>query len=86
MESRFSLELNSAKNSDFYKKCFKQKLFRMKFLTRTSGTHNSTFPKSGSRGFRILLFLKYYNALEWKSKSSVGLNAAKNTDFMKKIL
>ncbi len=36
MESRFILELKVAKNSEFIKKCLKQKLFEIKFPTKNS--------------------------------------------------
>ncbi len=39
-ESRFTLGLNAAKNTDYIKKCLKLKLFRIKFPTKNlSGTY-----------------------------------------------
>ncbi len=32
----FTLRLNAAKNTDYIEKCFKQKLFRIKFPTKKS--------------------------------------------------
>ncbi len=42
-ESRF-LRLNTAKNTDFIKKCLKYKLLRTKFPTKTQWTHMSIPP------------------------------------------
>ncbi len=33
---KFTLELNAAKNTDYMEKCFKQKLYRIKFATENS--------------------------------------------------
>ncbi len=30
-------------------------------------------------------FLKYYNLLEWKSRFTLGLNTAKNIDYIEKL-
>ncbi len=32
-----------------------------------------------------LRFLKYYNALEWESRFTLGLNGAKNIDYIEKF-
>ncbi len=36
-ESRFTLGLNAARNTDYIKQCFKQKLFKIKFPKKTHG-------------------------------------------------
>ncbi len=43
------------------------------------------YPKGGARGLQRFTFLKYYNAREWESTSrfTLGLNAAKNIDYIK---
>ncbi len=39
--------------------------------------------KSGARAPRIAMF-EIYNGLKWESRFTLGLNAAKNMDYMKK--
>ncbi len=85
MESRFTLEMNAAKNIDCIKKWFKQRLFRIKFPTKTQWTHFSIFARSGVRGLQTLPFLKYYDVLKWKSRSS-RMDTTKNTNYTKKFL
>ncbi len=45
----------------------------------------STSPGSGARGLQRLICLKYYDVLKLEIRSTLGLNAAKNTDYMKKL-
>ncbi len=40
--------------------------------------------QSGAEVFGGLSCLKYYNVLKWENSLTLGLNAAKNTDYMKK--
>ncbi len=44
----------------------------------------SISPQNGARGLEILPRLKYYNALKWENRLTLGLNTAKNTSYMKK--
>ncbi len=46
----------------------------------------SVYPWSGSRGFQILTCSKYYNVLKQEIRFTLGLNATKNSDYMKKSL
>ncbi len=46
----------------------------------------STSPKSGARGLQRLPSMKYYSAQKWESRLTPGLDAAKNTYYMKKKL
>ncbi len=43
------------------------------------------FPRNGLKGFKDALRLKYYNTLEWESRFTLGLNTAKNVDYIKKL-
>ncbi len=43
-------------------------------------------PQSGALRLQILPCMKYYNVLKWKNRLTLRLNAAKNTDYMKKSL
>ncbi len=43
-------------------------------------------PRSGARGYQKLQFLKYYNVLEWESGFTLGMDAANNTNYIKKSL
>ncbi len=44
----------------------------------------SSSSRSGARGLERLILLKYYNAPKWQIIFTLGLNAAKNNDFMEK--
>ncbi len=44
----------------------------------------STSPQNGAWGLERLPYLKYYNVLKWENRLTLMLNAAKNTDYMKK--
>ncbi len=47
----------------------------------------SIYPRRGAVGLQRLPFLKYYyNVLKWESRFTLGLIAAKNMDYMKKML
>ncbi len=84
-EGRFTLGLNAAKNTDYIKKYFKQKLFRIKFPTKNLvNACISISPRSGAKGFERLPFLKYYDVMEWESRFTLGLNPGKNADYIKK--
>ncbi len=76
-ESRLNLEVDTAKNTDYIEKHFKQKLFRIKFLAKTQWAHMSISFRSGAKGLLRLTFLKYYSVLQWQSRFTLGLNAAK---------
>ncbi len=55
----------------------------LNFLRKTSASISLSTP-----GMELvskdLPFLKYYNALEWGSKFTIGLNTAKNIDYIEK--
>ncbi len=42
------------------------------------------FPQGGARGLERLAYLKYYNVWKHENRLTLGLNAAENTDYMKK--
>ncbi len=44
----------------------------------------SISPRSGARGLERLPCLKQYNVLKQENRLTLGLNAAKGTDYMKK--
>ncbi len=46
----------------------------------------SISPRSGARVLQRLPCLKYYNVPKWKNRFNWGLNAAKITDDIKKML
>ncbi len=64
---RFALGLNTAKNTAYIEKCFKQRLHRIKFPTKKVGVHISLSPPGVElEGSKELPFLKYYNTKEWE--------------------
>ncbi len=63
LERTFNLGLNTAKNTNYIEKGFKQKLFRIKFPIKNQWMHMFICPRSGVRGIQRLPILKY-NALE----------------------
>ncbi len=71
---KFTFGLKIAKNTDYIEKCFKQKLSRTKFpLKKPLCRHISIYPSSGARSLQRFAF-----------KFTLGLEAAKNTDYIKK--
>ncbi len=84
-KSRFTLVLNAAKNINHIKKCFRQKLFIIEFPTKkTQGTHISIYLRSGAlEDPKDLPFLRY-NAQEWEYILTLGLNTAKDIDYIEK--
>ncbi len=79
-------EQNATKNNDLFKKCFQQKVFRIKFIQKSQWTHICISLRNEARGLQRLTFLKYFNALEWESRFTLGQNATKNTKDIKKML
>ncbi len=79
---KLTLGLNTAKNTNYIGKCFKQKLHRIKFPIKNLKHAYLYLPQEWSK--RALPFLKYYNAWEWKGRFTLGLNIAKNIDFNEK--
>ncbi len=59
---KFTLGLNATKNNHYIEKCFKQKLFIIKFSKKSQQTHMSISLRSGARGLQRFAFLKYYKA------------------------
>ncbi len=83
MGNKFTLRLYATESIDYIEECFKQKLRRIKFPAKTPWKHISI---SGVvlRGSKDLLFLRYYDALEWESKFTLGLNVTKNIYYIEK--
>ncbi len=76
-ESRFTLELNAAKNKHYIQKCFKLKLWSLKLATKKSGANMLISMRSGAKGSKDCP-LKYYNVQKWESRFTFGLDAGKN--------
>ncbi len=55
------------------------------FYKKSQWAYMSIYPRSGTRELQRFICLKYYNALKWLSTFTVGLNAAENTDYIKKF-
>ncbi len=56
---KFTLWLNSAKNTDYIGKCFIQKLYRIKFIKKKNSLNTyyiSIYPRSGARQFQKHLY------------------------------
>ncbi len=62
---RFTLRLNTAKSTNYIEKCFKQKLFKIKFPTKKQWTHISISSSSGARGLqrRIPMLVHYISKI-----------------------
>ncbi len=76
---------NIAKKRIISKNASHKSCSELNFLQKTQWTHISIFPRSGARGAKHLPFLKYIDVLEWKSRFTLGLNAAKSTDCIEKF-
>ncbi len=75
---------HAIKNIDYINKCFKRKLRRSKFTTKNSVNIYISSTPNGVGDSKDLPFLKYNNALEWESKVTLELNAAKSIDYSEK--
>ncbi len=54
------------------------------YVKRGQWAHMSISLGNEVRGLQRLPSLKYYNVQKWESRFSLGLNAAKSTDYMRK--
>ncbi len=85
MGKKINFKAERYKNTYDNKKGFDQKLFRIKFPTKNSVDAYLYLPQERSYGTpNICHFLIYYYVLEWKSRFTLGLNAAKSTDCIEK--
>ncbi len=83
-ENRLTLNHNVAKNSDYMKKNLMWKLLKIEFPTKNSAGTACLSPPVWGKGARKIACLKYYNVLKRENRLTVGLNVAKNDDYMKK--
>ncbi len=70
----------AAKSADCIDKCFEQKLYKIKFPTKNSeGARLYLLQEWSQRAPKICQF--WNSALEWESMFTLGLSAAKSTDY-----
>ncbi len=60
-------------------------IWELNFLQKTQRTHMPISFNSGAKGLQRLSRLKYYKALKWKSRFTLGLNVAKNRLYEKML-
>ncbi len=75
--------LNTDKITNYMRKSFKWKLLKIEFLIKNSVGVYDYLHKSGGSGLQRLICLKYYNVLKREIRFTLGLSAAKTTDYMK---
>ncbi len=56
----------------------------LNFVQKSKWVHMSISPKRGVKDLQRLISFKCYKVLKWESRFTLGLNAAKNTDYIKK--
>ncbi len=79
-KSRFTLELNTAKNTDCIKKCFKQKLYKIKFPTKTR-----VYVSPPGLELGVLKIFHFGNSvLARENMFTIELIIAKSNDYIKK--
>ncbi len=66
------------------KKASNKSCLELNFVQKSSWAHISISPRSGDRGLQRSVCLKSYNVQKLEISFTLGLNAAKNTHFMKK--
>ncbi len=71
-----------AKSSFISKNGSNKSCLKLNFLQKTPFMRISISPISGARGFKHLLFLD--DAIEWKSRFTLGWNVFESTDYIKK--
>ncbi len=57
----------------------------LNFEQKSQWAHMSIFPSNEARGLQRLVRFKYYIVLKWKIRFTLGIDAAKNTDYIKKF-
>ncbi len=67
-----------------WKKGLSKNFLELNCPQKNHWAHVSIFPRSGATRLERLIWLKYYNVQKRQIIFTLGLNAAKNTDFMKK--
>ncbi len=85
-EIRFTLRLNTAKNTYFMKKASNKSCLKSNFAQKKSESSYVYLPHEWSQGPRRSVCLKSYNVQKWEIRFTLVLNTAKNTHFMKKRL
>ncbi len=57
---------------------------KLNFLQKTQWKHNSIYSWNGTRGLQkcAVFEILTYNTLEWESRFTLGLNPAKNIDYI----
>ncbi len=68
-----------------WKKGSSKSFLELNSLQKSHRVHMSISPRSGARLLERLMWLKYYNVQKRQIIFTLGLNAAKNTDFIKKV-
>ncbi len=64
-ESRFTLQLNATKNTNYIEKWFKRKSYKIKLpIKKLNGSISLIYFRSGVRGLQRFAFFKYYNVLK----------------------
>ncbi len=71
--------MDAAKNTDYIKTFFKQKIYRIAFPT------NNSLDTYLYRGLQRLPFSKYYNVLECEGRLTLGVDATKKAAYIKKF-
>ncbi len=83
-ESRFTLQLNAAKNTHHIQKSLKKNCLELNFLQKSPRTHMFIISWCGATRLERLIWLKYYILLKEQITFTLGLNAAKNTHHIQK--
>ncbi len=58
----------------------------LNFLQKSQYMNMSISFRSGARGHRRSPYMKYYNVVPWENRFPLGLNSAKNTDYIKMFM
>ncbi len=66
------------------KKALNKSCSELNFVQRSPRAHMSISPMGGAMGLQRSVCLKCYNAQKREIRFTLGLNAAKNTHYMKK--
>ncbi len=86
-KSRLTLGLNATEITDYRRKASSKSYSELNFVQKSQWVHAFISPKSGDRGLQTLPCFEFYSLRKWESsRSTLGFNIAKITDYIKKGL
>ncbi len=80
--NRLTLGLDAAKINDYIKNGLSKSGWELNFLQKTQWAHMYIFPRNGAKELQGFICFKCYIVPKGKSRLTLGLNTAENTDYV----